>query len=81
MQILLQFGIVMLMAYLYSFIRFIKNTTPNLKTKELKIIFYIIIILFLFVSFYNGLFFFPRFTITIPLLYIMIKDNILEVKR
>jgi len=81
MQILLQFGVLMLLVYMYSYIKFIKHQKKELNNKKTKIIFYIITILFLFVSFYNGLFFFPRFTIIIPLLYILIKENISEVKK
>ena len=81
MQILLQFGSIMLIVYLHSCIKFVKNQTKTIKITETKIIFYIISALFLFVSFYNGLFFFPRFTIIIPLLYIMIRDNVSEEKK
>ena len=81
MQILMQFGILGLAAYLYSCGRFVLIQIKEIKSKETKTIFYLIVLLFAFVSFYNGLFFFPRFAMIIPLFYIMIRDGIKGVKK
>lgn len=72
LQILLQFGIIMLVIYfetiIYSMIYCLKG-----QTKFKKLIIVLLNITFLFVGFYNGLFFHPRFVVAIPVIFAIFK--------
>ena len=72
LQILLQFGIIMLVIYfetiIYSMIYCLKG-----QTKFKKLIIVLLNITFLFVGFYNGLFFHPRFVVAIPIIFAIFK--------
>lgn len=72
MQVLLQFGIFMLAIYL---ITIIKAMILHLKdeNKFSKIIIILLNLVYIFVAFYNGLFFFPRFIVAIPIIFTIYK--------
>lgn len=76
MQVLLQFGIIMIGIYFYTLFK----SMVILMKLENKMNKFIIILLYgvlLFVSFFNGLFYHPRFVISIPMLFMTYKmcDN------
>lgn len=76
-QILLHFGIIFVVMYIKEFFDFYYVLGKNNKFLVLSLL-----VILVFVSFYNGLFFFPRFTIAIPILYlIIIKDKEKIIKK
>ncbi len=72
MQILLQFGIIMLFIYFETVIQAMLNLLKN-QSKFNKTVIILLNLVFLFVAFYNGLFYFPRFVITIPIIFLVYK--------
>jgi len=72
MQILLQFGIVMLIIY---FETIIEAMIFNLKGQKKfdKFIIILLNLVYFFVAFYNGFFFHPRFIVTIPIIFMIYK--------
>lgn len=72
MQILLQFGIIMLVIYFETVIQSMVYLLKN-QSKFDKAVIILLNLVFLFVAFYNGLFYFPRFVITIPIIFLVYK--------
>lgn len=72
MQVLLQFGIIMLIIYFETIIQAMVYLLKN-QTKFNKAIIILLNLLFLFVAFYNGLFYFPRFVVAIPIIFTVYK--------
>lgn len=75
MQILLQFGIVMLVIYLETIILSMIKLLKIQKNNIDKIMIVLLNLIFIFVAFYNGLFYFPRFVITIPIIFLFYSLN------
>lgn len=72
MQVLLQFGIIMLIIYFETIIQAMIYLLKN-QSKLNKAIIILLNLVFLFVAFYNGLFYFPRFVIVIPIIFMIYK--------
>lgn len=69
-QILLHFGMFFVVIFIKEFYDFYK-----ILGKNNKLLIGLLLIVLLFVSFYNGLFFFPRFTIALPILYLIVGNK------
>lgn len=77
MQILLQFGIIMLIIYFETVIESMIFMMKKQKKFD-KMIIVLLNLTFLFVAFYNGLFFHPRFIVTIPIIFAIYKLDKLD---
>lgn len=84
MQILLQFGIFMLIIYFETWIRALIFHLKGEKKFD-KFIIIMLNLVYLFVAFYNGFFFYPRFIISIPIIFALYKvynqEEKVEVKQ
>lgn len=84
MQILLQFGIFMLIIYFDTVIEAMVFHLKGQKKFD-KIVIILLNLVYLFVAFYNGLFFYPRFIIAIPIIFTVYKlyqgEKQIEIKQ
>lgn len=72
MQILLQFGIIMLVIYIETVVEAMLFHIDKQKKFD-KFVIILLYLTFLFVAFYNGLFYHPRFVVTIPIIFMLYK--------
>lgn len=79
-QILLQFGMLMLIVYIATIVEAMIYHLKGEKKFD-KFVIALLYFVFLFVAFYNGLFYHPRFVVSIPILFVAYKMYNNETKK